>query len=227
MASASALVRLVWGSYRASVPRTARALLLRRPIVVAPRHRVLGLRNIRVDAGHLDIGTRPFGFTDSRVGGLLRVRGRLVFLGAGSIGKGCRWDVGPDAVVTIGAGTYFSPDTLLVAGLSITVGARCAISWGTRLLDDDYHTFRSGDGTVRSRSRPIVIGEHVWIGNNVTVLKGARIPDGCVVAANSTVTGRFEEPHCLLAGTPARVVARGVAWDVPVGETSPVSTSAR
>lgn len=208
------LLRLAWGSYRASIPRTARALIRRKPIIIAPRHRVLGLKNIRIDSGRLGLGIRPFGFTDSRVAGLLRVRGQLRFQGFASIGKGCRWDVGPDAVVTVGEGTYFSPDTLLVSSRAITIGARCAISWGTQLLDDDYHTLRS-DGPVRPKSLPIVIGNHVWIGNKSMILKGARIPDGCVVAANSVVTGQFNEPNCILAGIPARVISRDVEWDVP------------
>jgi len=208
------LLRLLVGSYRASVPRTTYALVNRKSIIVAPRHRVLGLKNINVESGRLGIGIRPFGFTDSRVTGLVRVRGQLRFQGYASIGKGCRWDVGPRAVVTVGEGTYFSPDTLLVSSRAITVGAGCAISWGTQLLDDDYHTLESG-GRVRPMSQPIVIGDHVWVGNNSMILKGARIPDGCVVAAYSVVTGQFDEANCILAGVPARVISRDVTWDVP------------
>lgn len=210
----SMLLRLSGGSYRASIPRTGRALMSRKPIIVAPRHRVLGLGNIQIDRGRLGVGLTPFGFTDGRVSGLVRVRGRLYFRGSASIGKGCRWDVGPDAVVTIGEGTHFSPDTLLLSSQGIMVGARCAISWNTRLLDDDYHSLRL-NGQLGPRSMPIVIGDHVWIGNNSSILKGTRIADGCVVAPNSVVAGLFDEPNCLLAGSPARVTHRNVEWDVP------------
>ena len=42
------------------------------------------------------------------------------------------------------------------------------------------------------------IGSHVWIGSRVSVLKGAIIPDGCIVASNSVVGKVFTEkklPH--------------------------------
>jgi acetyltransferase-like isoleucine patch superfamily enzyme len=45
------------------------------------------------------------------------------------------------------------------------------------------------------------------------VLKGAVIPNGCVVAAGSVVTKRFEEENSLIAGTPARVTRTGIEWE--------------
>lgn len=61
-------------------------------------------------------------------------------------------------------------------------------------------------------AQQIVVGDHVWIGSNVTVLKGAVIPRGCVVGSGAVVTRAFTEENALLAGNPARVIRRGVAW---------------
>lgn len=38
------------------------------------------------------------------------------------------------------------------------------------------------------------------------VLKGAFIPDNCVVGANSVVTAKLLEPNPLIMGTPAKSV---------------------
>ncbi|WP_261156851.1 acyltransferase [Serratia liquefaciens] len=43
-------------------------------------------------------------------------------------------------------------------------------------------------------------------------MKGTNIASGCVVAANSVVSGDFLESNCLIAGSPARVVKRNISW---------------
>ena len=63
-------------------------------------------------------------------------------------------------------------------------------------------------------SRDIVIGNHVWIGTQVTCLKGARVADNCIIGACALVTGTFPEGNCALAGVPAKVVRRDVNWDI-------------
>jgi acetyltransferase-like isoleucine patch superfamily enzyme len=205
--------RLIWGPFRVSVPRTVRAFAQGRHLVVAPRHRVKGIRNIQTGPGHVGIGMTTYGFTDTRMAGLVRVRGSLRFEGNASIGKGSRWDVGPGAVVRIGDGTMFGPNTLLVASTGVTIGRNCGISWGTQILDDDFHWIRIGD-KIGLRSEQVIIGDHVAIANSVRILKGVVLADGCLVGAGSVVTRRFEEPNCLIVGNPARVVARDVEWDV-------------
>ena len=59
----------------------------------------------------------------------------------------------------------------------------------------------------------LMIGPHVWIGSSVTVLKGAVIPDGCVIAAGSVVCSKFEMKNALIAGNPARVIRENISWE--------------
>ena len=55
------------------------------------------------------------------------------------------------------------------------------------------------------RKGDTIIGNDVWIGRECTIMPGARIGDGCIVAAHSVVAGRFE-PYSVIVGNPARVV---------------------
>ena len=203
---------LLVGGSRASAWRTARASGRGRPVVVGRHFRVHGARGIEVaPGGRLMLGVSRFGWADQRLGGLLRVRGRLHVDGAVDVAVGCRVDVGPDAEVRIGDGTTISPRTLLVASQGTTIGERCAISWDCQLLDDDF-TELWIEGRPSARSAPITLGDHVWLGSRVVVVKGARLAPGTVVAAGSVVVGHHDEPNCLLAGSPARVVRRDVSW---------------
>ncbi len=52
-----------------------------------------------------------------------------------------------------------------------------------------------------------VVGNDVWIGQNVTILPGVHIEDGAIIGANSVV-GSDVEPYTIIAGNPAKVIRK-------------------
>jgi len=97
--------------------------------------------------------------------------------------------------------------------LSITVGKDCMLGSNILLRPADGHTvFDVATGAVLNRSMPIVIGDHVWVGTGVTLLKGANVANNVVIGSNSLLSKRYDEEYVALAGTPARVVKRGINW---------------
>ncbi|MPM51711.1 Virginiamycin A acetyltransferase [bioreactor metagenome] len=50
-----------------------------------------------------------------------------------------------------------------------------------------------------------VIGNDVWIGQNVTIMPGVKIGDGAIIAANATVTKNVES-YAIVGGNPARLI---------------------
>lgn len=59
-------------------------------------------------------------------------------------------------------------------------------------------------------SEPITIGDNVWLGANVTILKGAHIGDNCIVATGAVVIRGQYEANSILAGNPAKIVKTGI-----------------
>ncbi len=57
------------------------------------------------------------------------------------------------------------------------------------------------------------IGNDVWLGAGVVVLRGATIGDGCIVAANAVVTEDLP-PYTICGGLPARVLKPRVPDDL-------------
>ncbi len=51
----------------------------------------------------------------------------------------------------------------------------------------------------------VIIGDNVWIGQQVSILPGVNIGKGSVIGANSVVTGNIP-PYSLAVGAPARVI---------------------
>ena len=52
-----------------------------------------------------------------------------------------------------------------------------------------------------------VIGNDVWIGQNVTFLPGVNVGDGCIVGANAVVASDIP-PYSIVVGNPARIIRK-------------------
>lgn len=56
-----------------------------------------------------------------------------------------------------------------------------------------------------SVSKPVVIGDDVWIGARSIILKGVHIGKGAVIAAGAVVTKDVPE-YAIVGGVPAKVI---------------------
>jgi maltose O-acetyltransferase len=114
----------------------------------------------------------------------------------------------PDAEIVIGRNTIFNNNTAVCAVKSIRIGNDCRIGDCVAILDADFHEINPA---TRDRSvgiiKPVSIGNNVWIGSRVMVLKGASIGDNSVIAAMSVVTSAIP-PNCIAAGIPAKVIRK-------------------
>jgi acetyltransferase-like isoleucine patch superfamily enzyme len=106
------------------------------------------------------------------------------------------------ATLRIGERCGFS-GTVIGCQESITIGENLRCATNTLIFDTDWHTYDSRSGGPA----PVVIGNNVWLGINVHVLKGVTIGDGTLVGANSLVTKSLPG-GVIAAGSPARVVKR-------------------
>ena len=96
----------------------------------------------------------------------------------------------------------------------ISIGDDCMFSWNVYVWATDGHLiFDKTSGKRLNQEQDVTIGNHVWIGRHASVHKGAIVPDGCIVGANSFITKAFRENNAILAGTPAKVVRRNIRWE--------------
>lgn len=105
-------------------------------------------------------------------------------------------------------GGFINSDVKIRCLCSIEIGRGAKISHDVTIMDSDAHVLEY-EGYISSK--PVVIGEHVWIGTKAIILKGVKIGDGAVVAAGSVVT-KDVPAHCLVAGNPARVIKENIVW---------------
>lgn len=90
-----------------------------------------------------------------------------------------------NACVTLADNVFFNRNCILVSHENIKIGKCARIGPNCCFYDHDHHFsyFEKGYST-----KPIVIGDYVWIGANVLIMKGVTIGEGAVIAAGSVVT---------------------------------------
>lgn len=106
----------------------------------------------------------------------------------------------------IGAHSSIGNDAWVYALDQISIGANCCIGEGVRLLTGAHDVASPHFDLV---TKPIRIGDNVWIATGAIVLPGVTIGvtigEGAVVGAGAVVTKDIA-PWTVVAGNPARVV---------------------
>ncbi|HKO52812.1 MAG TPA: acyltransferase [Polyangiaceae bacterium] len=111
----------------------------------------------------------------------------------------------PCRFLSIGRQTILSGHLHLDLAAPLTIGSLVRIGHDVSLLTISHEIGEPWLRSGTSMSKPITVGDGVWIASRVTVLPGVTIGHGAVVAAGSIVT-RDVAPNTLVAGVPARFV---------------------
>ena len=113
----------------------------------------------------------------------------------------------PSSRIVIGNNVGMS-SSVIVGADSIDIGDRVLIGANTSIIDTDFHPLSVEQRVSNPKSglsRPISIGNDVFIGMNCIILKGSIIGDGSVIGAGSVVSGHIP-PGSVAIGNPAKVV---------------------
>lgn len=110
----------------------------------------------------------------------------------------------------LGKNSYMNKSLIQCAD-SITIGDDCAIGNKVEIQDTDFHSVLDTDGNSKPISKPICIGNRVWICDKAIILKGVTIGNGSIVAAGAVVTKNVPA-HSLVAGNPAKIIRENVYW---------------
>lgn len=109
--------------------------------------------------------------------------------------------------LVLGNNVVINKFSRIITRENITIGDNVVIARFVSILDHD-HAYTIEDGMMKLNgysSKPITIGNNVWIGDKVSITKGVTIGDNVIIGANSVVTKNIPS-NCIVAGVPAKPI---------------------
>lgn len=119
---------------------------------------------------------------------------------------------GDNNLIRIGKDTRINGANFIVHnGTKVEIGSKCLFSTEIDFRTTDSHSIFNADGERINLDKNIVIGEHVWIGRMVSILKGSIIGDGSIIGSMSLVSGAIPK-RVIAAGVPAKIIKENILW---------------
>lgn len=166
----------------------------------------------KVNTAMIKIGFGDVGHYDrKRSRSIWQVSGTVAFGGKASIGHGSKLSVRGN--LTLGADFNMTAESTIVCAHQISFGNDCLLSWDILIMDTDEHPIINQDGIRTNPDKPIIVGNHVWIGCKCTLLKGTEIPNNTVVAAGTLLTSAFSGENQVIGGNPPTILKNNVRWE--------------
>lgn len=193
----------------------------------------------KVETAMVKIGFGDVGHYDrKRSRSIWQVSGTVSFGGKASIGHGSKLSVRGE--LKLGADFNMTAESTIVCAKEIRFGDDCLLSWDILVMDTDEHPLFNRHETARCETRdanplpcpevpcpvskevenkrinpdkPIIVGNHVWIGCKCVLLKGAEVPDNTVIAAGTLLKSAFTGENHVIGGNPPSVLKSDVHWE--------------
>ena len=84
----------------------------------------------------------------------------------------------------------------------------------TEIIDGDAHKIIDDFGERKNSDREIKIGNHVWIGANSKIMKGACIGDNSIIASNTILLSNIDLNGVIVGDLPNRILKQNINWKV-------------
>lgn len=100
---------------------------------------------------------------------------------------------------------FYCTEAPLIIGKKVIFGPHPTIITGDHRIDVVGSYIMDNVEKLPENDAPVIIEDDVWVGANVTILKGVTIGRGSVVAAGAVVNRSFP-PYSVIGGVPAKIL---------------------
>lgn len=168
----------------------------------------VALVGTRLFFSHARLVRRPF---------YLRGKEHLSYGEGFTTGYSCRFDLaGEGKTLLIGKNCKINDRVHIVAHEKVEIGDNVLMA-SNIFISDTSHGHYSADSDEMLMppddrelwTKPVSIGDNVWIGEGAAIMPGVFLGNGCIVGTNAVVTHSFPA-GCVLVGVPAKKIKQ---WD--------------
>lgn len=110
---------------------------------------------------------------------------------------------------------YFSANggSVIIVDKEVVFGDDVMIGRNVIIYDSDFHQLRNKENMPVNPPKSVIIGDHVWLTSNITVLKGVKIGKNSLVTAQTVINKDVPE-QCIIAGKASGTVIKDyVNWN--------------
>lgn len=201
-------IKTIWFNFKMFPFKTA----IRMPIYLYGKTTFRSLNgkifiNAAINPGMIKIGKSDWYVDTSLHQCIWTINGSLIFNGPVTFGHGSYVVISNNATLTIGTnGTFFGSNLKIICFDKISIGNNVRVTWDCQFMDTSFHYIKNLEsGEIPPLTKPIIVGDRVWIANRTTISKGAIIPSDTIISSNSLVNKDYSMigPYTMLAGIPA------------------------
>ena len=147
-----------------------------------------------IHSGMVKIGKRDYYVATAVQKCIWTISGTLIIHGPIKFMQGSYLLVADNGTLEIGGlDGIFGTNIRIFCFDRITIGRNVRMAWDIQIMDSSFHYIEltHKDNQVTPLTKPIVLGDNIWVGNRTTISKGAVIPNQTVIASNSLINKDF------------------------------------
>lgn len=190
---------------------------IKMPIVVSHKIKIISMgKRENVKIRNLKFGSIKIGRNSSfdlgnsdRVYWNIDKNAKIEFEGRANIGKGTQIICSSNGTIFFGDDFYCNALCIINSSGNITFGKNTLIGWKTEFLTSGGHKIYKKN---KDESKDIIIGNHVWIASNVTILNGCSVGENSVIATKAFVNKKFKENNILI-GNFNKILQENINWE--------------